>query len=79
MNWDRGSGMIPEHVDKKLKMFRKETFAVLEEKEQIEIGEKKKEGEVKLVFTAQERALIFKSPEKGNAAMPILIQFDFLM
>ena len=26
--------MIPEHIDKKLKMFRKETFAVLEEKEQ---------------------------------------------
>ena len=55
--------MFPLHVEKKLQMFQKEKYAVLNENEQKELEEKSESGRVKLTFTVLGETLILLSPE----------------
>lgn len=57
--------MIPLQIEEKLRMFQKEKYAVLREKEKKELEEKSREGKVKLIFTALGDAVILPSPERN--------------
>lgn len=56
--------MISAHIEEKLRMFRKETYEILREKEHTELKEKKQDGKVNLICMAQNELLIFPSPEE---------------
>ena len=56
--------MISAHIEEKLRMFRKETYEILREKEHTELKEKKQDGKVNLICMAQNELLIFTSPEE---------------
>lgn len=55
--------MFPVQIEEKLQMFREETYVILKDREQTELKEKKKGGEVNLTYTAQGNTLILLSPE----------------
>lgn len=57
--------MLPLQVEEKLQMFRKEKYVVLAEKEEKELGEKSRSGEVRLRFIATGDTLILLSPERN--------------
>ncbi len=57
--------MLPLQVEEKLQMFRKEKYVVLAEKEEKELGEKSRSGEVRLKFIATGDTLILLSPERN--------------
>lgn len=63
MNQNRRDKRFPVQIEEKLQMFREETYVILKEREQIELKEKKRGGEVSLTYTAKGNTLIFLSPE----------------
>lgn len=56
--------MIPAHIEEKLRMFREETYEILRDNEQTELKEKKQDGKVNLICTAQGELIIFPLPEE---------------
>lgn len=62
--------MLPVQIEEKLQMFRDEKYIFLNPEEQTVLEEKKKDGRVKLTFTAQAETLILPSPE--NNVLPYL-------
>ena len=57
--------MLPLQVEEKLRMFQKEKYVVLGEKEEKELEERSKSGRAKLKFTATGDTLILLTPEQN--------------